>query len=318
MSSSKQGEPSGLGLDLGHVGGRDAGRDAGGHLPVEANLDLVGPQGEAGAAALVVGRGELAHHARRPRPGLVVGEREARGVGHLARADGRRLERDHLGAVGQPARAGESAGQPLRGDVGGAAEECGRVHGKPTLLPGPAGPATGPAPSTPGIHPGINPQVDAGRGPNPDTGGMTFTDYLIDISLIAIVLFQVRGRRITTRGLLLPVGIVTYVAFTYLRGVPTAGNDLILVLGCAGLGALLGGLAGRFTSVHPDGEGIPVAKAGLAAAALWILGTGGRLAFQVYATHGGERRSSASAPPTASRAWRPGPTPSSSWRSARP
>ncbi len=34
-------------------------------------------------------------------------------------------------------------------------------------------------------------------------------------------------------------------------------------------------------------EGIPVAKAGLAAAGLWILGTGGRLAFQVYATHGG-------------------------------
>jgi hypothetical protein len=116
---------------------------------------------------------------------------------------------------------------------------------------------------------------------------MTLTDYLIDISLIAIVLLQVKGRRITTRALLLPVGIVVYVAFTYLRGLPTAGNDLILVLGCAGLGALLGGLAGRFTSVHPDGEGFPVAKAGLAAAALWVLGTGGRLAFQVYATHGG-------------------------------
>ncbi len=116
---------------------------------------------------------------------------------------------------------------------------------------------------------------------------MTFTDYLIDISLIAIVLFQVRGRRITTRALLLPVGIVTYVAFTYLRAIPTAGNDLFLVLGCAAAGALLGGLAGRITFVHPDAEGIPVAKAGLAAAALWILGTGGRLAFQVYATHGG-------------------------------
>ena len=116
---------------------------------------------------------------------------------------------------------------------------------------------------------------------------MTFTDYLIDISLIALVLVQVRGRRITTRGLVLPVGIVTYVAFTYLKGIPTAGNDLVLVLGCAAVGALLGGLAGRFTTVRPDAEGIPVAKAGLAAAVLWILGTGGRLAFQVYATHGG-------------------------------
>lgn len=116
---------------------------------------------------------------------------------------------------------------------------------------------------------------------------MTFTDYLIDITLIAIVLFQVRGRRLTTRSLLLPVGIVTYVAFTYLKAVPTAGNDLVLVIGCAAVGALLGGLAGHFTSVTADAEGIPVAKAGLVAAGLWILGTGGRLAFQVYATHGG-------------------------------
>lgn len=116
---------------------------------------------------------------------------------------------------------------------------------------------------------------------------MTITDYLIDISLIAIVLFQVRGRRLTTRGLLLPVGIVAYVAFTYLRGIPTGGNDLVLVLGCAGVGALLGGLAGHFTSVRPDAHGSPVAKAGLIAAGLWILGTAGRLGFQVYASHGG-------------------------------
>jgi hypothetical protein len=116
---------------------------------------------------------------------------------------------------------------------------------------------------------------------------MTFSDYLIDLSLIGIVLFQIRGRRLTTRALLLPVGIVTYVAVTYLKGIPTAGNDLVLEIGCAALGAALGGLAGYFTSVTPDREGIPVAKAGLVAAGLWILGTGGRLAFQVYASHGG-------------------------------
>jgi hypothetical protein len=116
---------------------------------------------------------------------------------------------------------------------------------------------------------------------------MTFTDYLIDITLIAIVLFQVRGRRLTIHALLLPVGIVTYVAVTYLKGIPTAGNDLVLVVGCAAIGALLGGLAGRFTSVTAGRDRIPVAKAGLVAAGLWILGTAGRLAFQVYATHGG-------------------------------
>jgi hypothetical protein len=116
---------------------------------------------------------------------------------------------------------------------------------------------------------------------------MTFTDYLIDISLIGIVLLQVRGRRLSTRELLLPVGIVAFVAYTYLRNIPTAGNELVLVIGCAALGALLGALAGRFTSVTAGPDGVPFAKAGLAAAALWILGTGGRLAFQVWATHGG-------------------------------
>jgi hypothetical protein len=116
---------------------------------------------------------------------------------------------------------------------------------------------------------------------------MTFSDYLIDISLIALVVFQIRGRRLTTRALLLPLGIVSWVAYSYLRGVPTAGNDLFLVVGCAALGATLGGLSGRFTSVYPDADGTPMAKAGLIAAALWILGTGARLAFQLYATHGG-------------------------------
>lgn len=116
---------------------------------------------------------------------------------------------------------------------------------------------------------------------------MTTSDYLIDITLIGIVLLQVRGRRLTTRSLLLPVGIVAYVASEYLRGIPTAGNDLVLVLGCAAVGALLGALAGHFTRVRPDAQGIPVAKAGLVAAGLWILGTAGRLAFQIYASHGG-------------------------------
>ncbi len=135
---------------------------------------------------------------------------------------------------------------------------------------------------------------------------MTFSDYLIDISLIAIVLFQVRGRKLTTKALLLPVAIVAYVAVKYLKTVPTSGNDLYIVVGCALIGATLGGLAGHFTRVRPGADGIPIAKAGLVAAGLWILGTGCRLAFQLYATHGGgaaiERFSAAHAI-TAATAW---------------
>ncbi|HEY1652918.1 MAG TPA: hypothetical protein VGG09_13625 [Acidimicrobiales bacterium] len=116
---------------------------------------------------------------------------------------------------------------------------------------------------------------------------MTFSDYLIDITLIALVLVQIRARRLTVKALLLPLGLVSYVAYTYLRGVPTSHNDLYLVVGAAVVGATLGGLAGRFTSVKRAADGSVWAKAGVAAAALWILGTGGRLTFQLYASHGG-------------------------------
>ncbi len=116
---------------------------------------------------------------------------------------------------------------------------------------------------------------------------MTFSDYLIDITLISLVLIQIRARRLTVKALLLPLGLVSYVAYTYLRGVPTAHNDLFLVVGAAAVGATLGGLAGSFTSVRRADDGSIWAKAGFAAAALWILGTGGRLAFQLYASHGG-------------------------------
>ncbi len=119
------------------------------------------------------------------------------------------------------------------------------------------------------------------------SGPMTFTDYLLDIALIAIVVVQIRGRRLTTRSLVLPLGIVGYVAVTYLKGIPTTGNDLVLVAGCTLAGAVLGGLCGLLTSVRPDASGVPVAKAGVAAATLWVLGVGTRFAFQLYATHGG-------------------------------
>ena len=116
---------------------------------------------------------------------------------------------------------------------------------------------------------------------------MTLTDYLIDIALLAIVLLQIRGRVLTTRSLLLPIGLGGWAATTYLQVIPTAGNDLVLVAGCAGVGVLLGGLTARFTSVARRHDGQVVAKAGAVAAMLWILGVGTRFAFQLYATHGG-------------------------------
>jgi hypothetical protein len=130
--------------------------------------------------------------------------------------------------------------------------------------------------------------VDDQLGRTLDTVVMSLADYAIDIALIAVVLLQVRGRRLTLRTLLMPVILVTWAATSYLHGIPTAGNDLLLVVGTASLGATLGILSGLFTTVRPGPDGIPYAKAGLLAAALWVVGTGTRLAFQVYASHGGQ------------------------------
>ena len=116
---------------------------------------------------------------------------------------------------------------------------------------------------------------------------MSLTDYVLDIGLIAIVLLQIRGRRLTLRSLLLPIGITLWAAANYLHGIPTAGHDLLLVALATTLGVTSGVLSGYFTRVTPGADGAPMAKAGAIAAILWVAGVGTRFAFQLYATHGG-------------------------------
>ena len=146
-------EPARLRIDLGQVGEGDTGVDPGRHLTVEADLDFVGPQGEAGAPALLVGRGELAHDGARAVAGALaagIAESEAGGVGHLARAD------RPGGEVVDPAPRRHGAGldqrvrQPPRRHVGRGAEQGDRAHGG-TRLMGVAGIrlASGPAGGNP-------------------------------------------------------------------------------------------------------------------------------------------------------------------------
>jgi hypothetical protein len=96
-----------------------------------------------------------------------------------------------------------------------------------------------------------------------------------------------RGRRLTVRNLVLPLILVVYAATHYLRSIPTAGNDLLLVVAGSAVGLTLGALCAWYTSLHVTEDGGVIAKAGWAAAALWIVGVGSRLAFQLYASHGG-------------------------------
>ncbi len=115
---------------------------------------------------------------------------------------------------------------------------------------------------------------------------MNALDYLLDAVLIATVFVQFRGRRLTPRNLLLPIAIVIYFVFAYLKGVPTAGNDTLLIVGGAVLGLVFGIGAGVFTRVYPTEKGI-YAKAGAVAATFWTVGVVFRTAFSLYASDGG-------------------------------
>ncbi len=116
---------------------------------------------------------------------------------------------------------------------------------------------------------------------------MSLSDYLINILLITSVLRQLHGRHLTWFGLSWPIALVVYFAITYLRGYPTGGSDTALVIGGALAGSVLGGLCGRLSRVYTSPQGRIIVRATGLAAALWVLGTGSRLGFELYSEHGG-------------------------------
>jgi hypothetical protein len=140
------------------------------------------------------------------------------------------------------------------------------------------------------INPGLHPAAGA-QTPGPaDAVAMNIYDYLLNGALVALVVLQIRGRRMTIRELALPLAVVTVVAFAYLHSVPTVGNDLALVVSGAVTGLLLGTGCGLATAVYLRADGARMAKAGALAAVLWVAGVGARMAFALYATHGGGRQ----------------------------
>jgi hypothetical protein len=115
---------------------------------------------------------------------------------------------------------------------------------------------------------------------------MSAMDYLINSVLVLLVVRQILGTRLTLQALLLPVAIVAGAVVYYHPSVPTAGHDVVLdvTLGAAGL--VLGALCGLATHLRRGADGVPVAKAGAVAAALWVAGIGARMAFAFASTHG--------------------------------
>jgi hypothetical protein len=115
---------------------------------------------------------------------------------------------------------------------------------------------------------------------------MTITDWTTDITLLALVLLQLRARKLGFLQLLLPLVLVGLAFWNYFQEWPTTGNGGLLIAGMSVVGILLGITAGAFTRVWTEG-GIPFAKATAVAAAAWILGMGARLAFQIWANSAG-------------------------------
>jgi hypothetical protein len=115
---------------------------------------------------------------------------------------------------------------------------------------------------------------------------MTTTDYLIDSALVLLVLLQVRERELTMRALVRPIVIVGIAVAEYMRGVPTAGNDLVLVALLATVGLTSGVLSGLATHVRLTEDGAAAARVGWIAGVLLVAGIGSRMVFAVAVTHG--------------------------------
>ncbi len=116
---------------------------------------------------------------------------------------------------------------------------------------------------------------------------MTITDYLLNIGLLALVVFQIRGHRITAMRLLVPVVATVWAATQFLHAVPTAGDDLVLEVGLAVTGCALGILAGLATEIRRVGS-TAIARAGAIAAVLWVVGIGSRMGFYLWVSNGGQ------------------------------
>ena len=69
---------------------------------------------------------------------------------------------------------------------------------------------------------------------------------------------------------------------SYLNGVPTAGNDLVLVGILALIGALIGIASGQTVKMRRGADGEVLAQARWGSAFFWVLGMGSRFAFLIW------------------------------------
>lgn len=117
------------------------------------------------------------------------------------------------------------------------------------------------------------------------SGDMSTFDWILNLAILSIMIFTVIGTRaVTTMTFVRPLVIVGAVAALFLRGVPTGGNDVQLVLTFVGLGVVLGWLSSVASRVVVQGDRVLV-QAGAAYALVWLAAVGFRVAFVELAAH---------------------------------
>jgi hypothetical protein len=116
---------------------------------------------------------------------------------------------------------------------------------------------------------------------------MTTADYIIDSALVLLVLLQVKERELSTKTLIRPLVILAIAVVNYLHGIPTSGNDLVLVGALALLGGLIGVASGVTVIYRRTDDGRVMFRAGWASAVFWVLGMGSRFGFAYWSSHGG-------------------------------
>jgi hypothetical protein len=135
------------------------------------------------------------------------------------------------------------------------------------------------------FNPRFNPGADDGERLPPDDADMTTSDYLLNAAFVLLVLRQTRERELDRRSVTVPLILMVFVGAQYLRTLPTAGNDLLLIVGLAALGLALGLLGGFATQVRA-GNGVALARVGWIAGGLLVAGIGSRMAFAFAVGHG--------------------------------
>lgn len=118
---------------------------------------------------------------------------------------------------------------------------------------------------------------------------MSATQWILSITLLTWALLRNVGTREVNRTtFIVPLVIVGVAAPAFLFPLPTAGNDLDLVVACGFIGTIFGLAASAVTRLHQH-NGRLLATAGASFAALWLVMIGGRVAFAEWANGAGAR-----------------------------